>query len=1038
MKAINKVVKKINQTIILSLKKNKVSIKILNQINMRTIVFFLSLSLWLFTAPANTLCVNTSGQGSGIWTNPYNDLQTAINNASSGDEIWVAAGTYSPSSPANGSTDFRDNTFFIDKSITIYGGFVGNETSLSQRNLNLVNNPSILNGIITNGTNIYHAYHVLLIVSQYANVNVTLDGFVIENGDATGNGIPIINSVSVDRRNGGGIFHYGVNLTIQNSIITNNEASSDGGGIYTENGTLIISYTKIINNGNHTNANAMNTYGGGIYCLGSVFDLTSVLIADNMAAKGGGIHIETTKSGYSSFLNNVTISNNTASSGSELFLDDPSAIVRISNSIIWGYGSGADIPTNNYFLCASCLIQNPNIYSSPNAPNLPDTTNPLFIAPFNGDYHLQFNSPCRDRGRGSVSGVDLDGNPRTCGNIVDMGAYEYTVMPDANGIVYVKKGSTGNGSSWNNATGELSVALHFAQYNSNIHQIWVAQGTYTPFFAADGSSTDPKDQAFVLVDNVSIYGGFPYDSDNGITMNHRNWQTYPTILSGYSTTYHVIISAGNSSSKSIDGFIITNGKASGTGNIQVNGHTIPRNNGGGIYVSSFASFNNLEILSCYAANNGGGIYVTAPANFHNSKVLNCQSANDGGGIYVSSSASFKELRIEGCQAANKGGGLYNKPYSATKDDNIILDKVWIMNNEAIYGGGIYMQGTDTHPICIWRSVSIIGNEAHFGGGMYNESVDPVLLNFYICGNYAEKKGSAIFNKASSPQYYNTLIAQNEMYVGGDTDDAVTGKASIYNEDSSPEFHNTTIAMCIPNGIGIINYNVSYPYLCNTIIWSDNLLQGGQQPVIDKGGATTTYHHCLIQDRRPSGNNLPAGTNPDFINFVATSNYQTNYGDYHLMPNSQCIDWGDHPCIATYTSLGDLDYNRRVLAQTDLGCYEFDPARPNPPNNPYHKNMGNEDILPEENITTSNLSLKVYPNPIASSQQPALFFGEGNLYYEDAIDIKVYSLEGKQIHSKTYSTGNTILDIPQLSSGMYIVNVRTQEGKVYNSKLVITQ
>jgi hypothetical protein len=292
------------------------------------------------------------------------------------------------------------------------------------------------------------------------------------------------------------------------------------------------------------------------------------------------------------------------------------------------------------------------------------------------------------------------------------------------------------------------------------------------------------------------------------------------------------------------------------------------------------------------------------------------------------------------------------------------------------------------------------------------------------------KGSAIFNNNASPEYHNTLIAQNEI-----TDP--NGVASIYNDsNSSPGFINATISMCIPDGIGIFNNATCSTSLCNSIIWSGNLLPPNIAPVIDLGNYMIYYHYCLIQNMSLPGPNLTA-VNPDFINPAYTSDYYNNYGDYHLMSSSQCINFGSSSCV-TATFTGDLDNNTRIMNNVDLGCYEFDPGNPNPPNDPYHKNIGSENIFPEENIISSNLSLSVYPNPIAVGQQPALFLGEGNLYYENSIDVKVYSLEGKQIHSKTYANGNTNLDIPKLSSGMYIVNVRTQEGKVYNSKLVITQ
>jgi hypothetical protein len=55
-------------------------------------------------------------------------LQTALGGASSGDEIWVMAGTYTPTS----GTD-RAISFQLVNAVATYGGFAGTETLLGDR-----------------------------------------------------------------------------------------------------------------------------------------------------------------------------------------------------------------------------------------------------------------------------------------------------------------------------------------------------------------------------------------------------------------------------------------------------------------------------------------------------------------------------------------------------------------------------------------------------------------------------------------------------------------------------------------------------------------------------------------------------------------------------------------------------------------------------------------------------------------------------------------------------------------------------------------
>jgi hypothetical protein len=55
-------------------------------------------------------------------------------------------------------------------------------------------------------------------------------------------------------------------------------------------------------------------------------------------------------------------------------------------------------------------------------------SDPLFLDPGSGDFHLTFNSPCRGSGDNAAPGLpdcDFEGDPRTVQGTVDMGADEF-------------------------------------------------------------------------------------------------------------------------------------------------------------------------------------------------------------------------------------------------------------------------------------------------------------------------------------------------------------------------------------------------------------------------------------------------------------------------------------------------------------------------------------------------------------------------------------------------------------------------------------
>jgi len=105
-----------------------------------------------------------SNQGTS-WTDAYLDLQDAFEVARSDDQIWVAAGRYTPD---RGTKD-RTKSFTIPDGVELYGGFAGTESDPSERNIDA--NPTILSGDLLGNDNLS-----LVPTSNCCSIHNTHDG----------------------------------------------------------------------------------------------------------------------------------------------------------------------------------------------------------------------------------------------------------------------------------------------------------------------------------------------------------------------------------------------------------------------------------------------------------------------------------------------------------------------------------------------------------------------------------------------------------------------------------------------------------------------------------------------------------------------------------------------------------------------------------------------------------------------------------------------------------------------------------------------
>ncbi len=220
---------------------------------MRRIVLTILGLVFAIAMHAQVIYVDTDATGTNdgsSWLNAYTNLSDAIAASKSGDEIWVAAGIYYPTSQpayAVGSADPRFNHFILKNGVKIIGGFAGDETDVSQRDLTA--NKSVLSGDIDHNDNVGDNGYVtsytdivgensykLFYFPEGSTIDTTavLDGFVLAGGKADNDVFPY---------NVGAAFQCkDASPKIINCEFDGNYAKNYGGAIYLENSAMVLEH----------------------------------------------------------------------------------------------------------------------------------------------------------------------------------------------------------------------------------------------------------------------------------------------------------------------------------------------------------------------------------------------------------------------------------------------------------------------------------------------------------------------------------------------------------------------------------------------------------------------------------------------------------------------------------------------------------------------------------------------------------------------------------------------------------------------------
>ncbi|MCC7292114.1 MAG: hypothetical protein IT449_08660 [Phycisphaerales bacterium] len=397
--------------------------------------------------------VNANGTDNGTdWTNAHCDLQVAIARSNPGDEFWVAAGMYTPT-----TTGDRDISFLPHGGTAIYGGFAGDELDRDQRNPS--ENLTVLSGNISDLQSVLdNSIRVIQVVGSPQ--TVTVDGIVIRDS---------YNDRHEEDGRGGGIYNVDSDLRLVDCVIEDNYATG-GAGLWNEDSTPLLlrcafrrnQNTAITNwsGGNpqliecELSENSASTRGGAFNAPS--FDHSSIFVActfignhtvglggayygfgdpvfvdcqfiDNKAGDYAGVAY--LHAGTARFTNCTLFRNRSGFLVGGIITHSDESTPVITNCLLWGNTAkrGSSLERYQIALHAGsvnyCCIEGWT-GDLGGVGNFGD--DPRFVDADKENLRLRDDSPCVDAGDDSAvtESTDLDGNPRILGVRVDIGCYE--------------------------------------------------------------------------------------------------------------------------------------------------------------------------------------------------------------------------------------------------------------------------------------------------------------------------------------------------------------------------------------------------------------------------------------------------------------------------------------------------------------------------------------------------------------------------------------------------------------------------------------
>lgn len=220
-----------------------------------------------------------------------------------------------------------------------------------------------------------------------------------------------------------------------------------------------------------------------------------------------------------------------------------------------------------------------------------------------------------------------------------------------------------------------------------------------------------------------------------------------------------LVDGSSTSSKTVNGGIITGGNAQ---------------KGGGVYVAPGGKLNMTggSIVGCQASH-GGGVYLDnndqtgEPSEFTmtDSSIIGCTASDTGGGVAVNPACTFtmdNDSEIRSCTARNGGGVYTNTSWTngngvfTLRNGSILSCTANPSDHLSSRGGGVYNEGSFIMESGTIKGCTAINTKERLTGGVYN------LKKFTMSGGTIGKE-----DKTDESHVYNAANTKAVFTISGD-------------------------------------------------------------------------------------------------------------------------------------------------------------------------------------------------------------------------------------------------------------------------------